>query len=265
MYLFLIGLILLQTIIISLKKKNMPLIILGGCAAILIGIFGSLQIRLGIWGVFFVTHILLMLLYSLESQKQFQKESVAYQIVRKYTDIPTYFYTSPLGTLFVALVIVGKDSEGFMPIIVISVITLFCMIYNCSVNNMLKKEIEIGSSQISILFDKKDALFFVFTIMQSLSVGMLYSGALTQLDEKVIAILFIVELCIHLLIFFQNYNKGEKIKSDILGLSKVNYPKWQLFVPKKVGFGLTLNFSCPLTYAILAILVVGIIVILIYS
>lgn len=60
----------------------MPLIILGGCAAILIGIFGSLQIRLGIWGVFFVTHILLMLLYSLESQKQFQKESVAYQIVR---------------------------------------------------------------------------------------------------------------------------------------------------------------------------------------
>ena len=46
---------------------------------------------------------------------------------------------------------------------------------------MLKKEIEIGSSQISILFDKKDALFFVFTIMQSLSVGMLYSGALTQL------------------------------------------------------------------------------------
>lgn len=185
----------------------MPLIILGGCAAILIGIFGSLQIRLGIWGVFFVTHILLMLLYSLESQKQFQKESVAYQIVRKYTDIPTYFYTLPLGTLFVALVIVGKDSEGFMPIIVISVITLFCMIYNCSVNNMLKKEIEIGSSQISILFDKKDALFFVFTIMQSLSVGMLYSGALTQLDEKVIAILFIVELCIHLLIFFQNYNK----------------------------------------------------------
>lgn len=140
MYLFLIGLILLQTIIISLKKKNMPLIILGGCAAILIGIFGSLQIRLGIWGVFFVTHILLMLLYSLESQKQFQKESVAYQIVRKYTDIPTYFYTLPLGTLFVALVIVGKDSEGFMPIIVISVITLFCMIYNCSVNNMLKKK-----------------------------------------------------------------------------------------------------------------------------
>ena len=111
MYLFLIGLILLQTIIISLKKKNMPLIILGGCAAILIGIFGSLQIRLGIWGVFFVTHILLMLLYSLESQKQFQKESVAYQIVRKYTDIPTYFYTLPLGTLFVALVIYAHYSN----------------------------------------------------------------------------------------------------------------------------------------------------------
>ena len=65
MYLVIMGLIMLQTIIISVKEsfRNMKVIITGICAVLFIFFFEVYDIQTGIWGTFFISHILLMIFY----------------------------------------------------------------------------------------------------------------------------------------------------------------------------------------------------------
>jgi hypothetical protein len=260
------GLIMLQTIIISVKEsfRNMKVIITGICAVLFIFFFEVYDIQTGIWGTFFISHILLMIFYLSAHQKRICKESDPLLIVREYAEVPNYFYVLPTGILLVSLAIVGRNSEGFIPIIVLLTITIFCLIYNCSEQNVLRN-INLEDNQIGRLLDRKDALLQIFLIMQSISLGIFYFSTLVELKDEMVAGLFVVELVIHLLIYAQNYSVGQKIRDNIIGEIPEVYPKWQLFVPKKVGIGFTLNFKCPLTYVLILVAAIFTILLLVES
>ncbi len=266
MYLLIMGLIMLQTIIISVEEsfRNLKVIIVGICAIFLIFLFGVNDIQIGVWGTFFVSHILLLFFYLYAHQKRICKETDVLLIIRQYAEVPNYFYVLPIGIFLVSLTIVGRKSEGFIPIIVLLTITIFSLIYNCSEQNALRN-INLEDNQIGRLLDEKDALLQIFVIMQSIALGVFYFSTLVELKDGIVAGLFIVELVIHLLVYAQNYSVGQKIRENITGESPRVYSKWQLFVPKKIGIGFTLNFKCPLTYILLLLVGIFIVLLLMHS
>ncbi len=104
---------------------------------------------------------------------------------------------------------------------------------------------------------QKNALVAVFTLVFSISIEIFYICAINFINDNITVILFILESVFNMIIYYSCYYR---IKQRFMPEDALQYSKWQLIIPKRVGIGYALNFSCPLTYIILVILLIAIIV-----
>lgn len=267
------SLIFIQTVLIFVKmitgKKRVTICGIG--SIIILGVAGSLNKDIIMWVCFFVSHILLMILYVLVNYKEVEyhyKMVDAKEFVSDCLEIPTYFYLIPILFLVAGLNTMKITSEGFIPVVSILVLTLIAMLYNyianISTQKRMKSSTELIENGLIMIFYKKSANLLIFLIIESIAAGMLYSSIFVELSEKRVALIFVIELFINFLVYGIYYRHLKKIGQSFFEEIENVYPRWQLFVPKKIGVGYSLNFNCPITYLLLAVAVIGIMIFLLY-
>lgn len=268
MFLVLVSVILLQMFLIILKNFSVTKskwIILGSiCSVLSIGYSRYMQNFIWLWSTFFVFHILLLGIYLFIDYKE-EKRNIDkldfLLIIKKYTVVPTYFYLVPFILLAIALKSLKTTDEGFEPVVFFSVLCLIACIYNYLENRSIKKSYikdnKIVEKTVTENTYRKITILLLYCIMLSLASGMLYCSKFVAMKEKTVALIFVFEIFCNLTIYsIYSY----KLKSIFLQ-EDFKYPKGQLFVPKKIGIGYTLNFNNPLSYIIIFI---GIAILLIF-
>lgn len=218
------------------------------------------------WTCFFISHILLMILYMIVNYKEIERKYKmvdAEEFINICLEVPTYFYLVPILFLAVSLNALEKTSEGFIPVVSILVLTLIAMMYNYIVNISIKKRensAKFVENDFVRLFNKKNANIPIFLIIESIAAGMFYSSVLVELSEKRVALIFVIELYANLLAYGIYHHYLKRIGRNIIEGIAMEYPRWQLLVPKKIGVGYSLNFNCPFTYLLLFAATIAIII-----
>lgn len=261
MLLILISIILLESVMFGIilpdqRKKN-QIFIIGALIAILLTGFRLIHNNVLIWGGFIIGHIILFGMYLIYYYKfiiKAEKTSLNLLLTR-YVRIPTFFYIIPIIAVL-SVLIIGTNADDVAPVLVILFLNLiagsYTFIENKVLNNLSKESItRMDQQNLKQYIYIHNALIAVYTIVFSISAGLLYVCLLGFIDENIRILIFILEFVVNIILYL-SYNY--KIRTKFMPEDSSRYNKWQLMVPKKVGVGYTFNFSCPLTYAILGIL-----------
>ena len=264
------GIILLQALLFFFQKKNG-----GNKNSIIITAIGMIALLLGarymmknvaiMWGIFGIAHILLIILYLYNNHtiiKEINSLDDLKQVLEKYVQISTIFYVIPFSMLIVALFSLGNETDGIVPIVVCAILSVFASLYNLkenkSIDNFLKERNNFILKKSEKNVYRKNTLLLIYMIDVSMAAGMLYSATFSGMREGVVAIIFVIELLVNLIVYLIYY---QYVKKNFLKGDFSEYSKWQIFVPKKVGIGYTFNFYSPFSHLLI---LVGAIVLIIY-
>lgn len=248
--------------VVSEYNKKIALLITGVLAMACLTLSRVLHSFTVMFGVFLTGHILLFAIYVISSYRilvdQVEEQDLT-GLLRKYVKIPTWFYFIPvLAVLYIlAEVSTSEDMAGVLLILALDVAAvIYNFLENKKINRLSNQQLtEKSSKELRQLVYRKNALVVFYSLMFSISMGILYLGIFDFKNVNIGTLIFILELMVNSLICFVGYYKvREKF------LAEDAYPKWQLMVPKRVGIGYTLNIDCPFTYVIMGIVAVVIII-----
>lgn len=265
------SLIFVQTVLIFVKTttEKKRVIVCGVGTIILLGVAGSMNKDIIMWVCFFISHCLLMIVYLLVNYGEIEchyKRIDAKEFVSECLEIPTCFYLIPILFLVVGLMALETTSEGFIPIVSTLSLSIIAMLYNYITNISIKRRMKNNTqpieNELMMIFYKKCANLLIFLVIESIAVGMFYSSIFVELSEKRVALLFVMDLFINFIAYGIYYYRLKKIGTNFIAEIENVYPRWQLFVPKKVGVGYSLNSNCPITYLLVSVVVIGIMVFL---
>lgn len=267
MLLVLVGIVLLESLIFGIslwdqRKKNLMFTI-GALVALFLTISKMIYGEELIWGSFIIGHIILFamyLVYYWELINKIEKKDLKI-LFTKYVKISPFFYIISIGAVLYTLVGECKKEE-IVPVMIILLLNLIACIYTFIENkkfNELSNEllIKMEQQELKQCIYRKNALIAVYAIIFSISMGTLYMCTIEFINEDITVVIFILEFVFNMILYGIYYYR---IKSKFMPEDNLQYNKWQLMIPKRVGVGYTFNFACPLTYVILGILLVIVIV-----
>lgn len=231
----------------SIKKW---LFLISGFATFLIVIFAVFQNNVGVWGIFAISHILLLFLYIhsyiIVNQKHFYMKAVSFKPV----SIPAFFYLVPA----LLILSIGFYSVTYKRLVLMAMgaaIIILACIHNVATRKELKISIEQNDDLTKILH-KSNVLIEIYITILSISVSLIYAIGI-PLNGLMITLSCLVELGVNFFIF-RNYYHSIKSKS----CSKTNGTKimYSIIVPKESGVGYTFNLENPIAVIIMIVLII---------